>query len=291
MKTLIPLLVYALLSGLIGLVICGLLLWNAKRPRAAAIAALIFFGGPPSVYGYLEFKAAQERSNFQEDVAYVKELCAKYGGDKIYKTVDDVEGVFQMKARNPDQDDQWADQYGMVEPWAMAFGDRDASAIEIGTRGKGYWFKEQQPVFGQAEGPPFRRKVLVSTGLKVKDKYPHGDNLDDPLLKIEELSVQKLHSRYGYLTEDLTTPALRKRWIGGGKLKIIDLQSKEILAERTDFYRATGPGVKMAWSAGIGCPAGPPRLVNTGLHGFILAVLRPPKALPTEQQLLRLRGE
>lgn len=292
MKTLIPLLVYALLSGLIGLVTCSLLLWNAKRPRAAAIAALIFFGGPPVLYGYLALRTELEHKQYQEDVAYVKELCAKYGGDKIYKTVDDVQGVVQMKTRNPDQDDQWADQYGMVEPWAMAFGDREASAIVFGVRGKGYWFKEQHPGFGMPAGPPYRRTFLSLT----PNKAATGDlnaivSVDGLWLKQREVTVSTLKSRYGYTTEDLTTLELRKRWIGAGKLKIVDLKTSEVLAERTDFYRATGPGVKMAWSAGIGCPAGPPRLVNAGLHGFILAVLKPPIALPTEQQLLQLKEE
>ncbi|WP_156404601.1 hypothetical protein [Curvibacter sp. PAE-UM] len=291
MKALIPLFVYALLSGLIGLLICTWLLWRSKRPQAAVMAALVFFGGPPALYGYVHFRDKRAQSTYEEDVAYLKELCAKHSGDKIYRTVDDVQGVFQMKARNPDGDFQWADQYGMVEPWALAFGDRDTSALELGLHGKGYWFIEQQPIFGQGDGPPFRRKIWVDSGMKVRDKYPYGEHLDEPLLTANQFSVNSLHSRYGYTTEDLTTPELRKRWIGGGRLRIIDLKTKEILAERTDFYRATGPQVKMAWAAGIPCPAGPPRLVNASTQGFIMVVLKPPRSLPTRQQLLQLNGK
>lgn len=285
MKTLIPLIAYALLSGLIGLVLCSWLLWKSKRPSAAAIVAVICFGGPPALYGFLYLKEGQAQTSFEEDVAYVKELCTKYGGDKIYRTVDNVEGVFQMKARNPDPDKQWADQYGMVEPWALAFGDRDDSAVKLGTHGRGYWFVEQQPVFGQGDAPPFRRRVLVDTGLKVRDKYPYGDHLDDPLLTAKQISVKNLLSRYGYTTEDLTTPELRKRWIGGGKLTIIDLQTKEVLAEWTDYYRATGPQVKMAWASGVSCRRG------ESIPGFIRSVLRPPQILPTQQQLSQIKGE
>ena len=175
-----------------------------------------------------------------------------------------------MKARNPDGDFQWADQYGMVEPWALANGDWNQSAVELGIRGKGYWFKEQHPDFGKPQGPPYFRTTY----------------LDRKSFKVDTLSA-----RYGYTTEDLTTNELRKRWIGGGKLKIIDLQTNEVLAERTDYYRATGPGVKMAWASGVSCPPGPKRLTNTSSPEFILAVLKPSNELPTDQQLLQIKGE
>ncbi len=293
MKTLIPLIVYALLSGLIGLLICTWLLWKSKRPIAAAIAAFIFFGGPPALYGYLYFKEKSAQTSYQEDLAYLKELCAAHGGDKIYKTIDDVQGVFQMKARNPDGDFQWADQYGMIEPWALASGDWSRTAVTLGTRkGQGYWFIEQQPEFGKPEGPPYRRAFLTVTKNKADIKDSQAIvSADGFWLKKQEMTVLKLRSRYGYTTEDLTTPELRRRWIGGGKVKIVDLQTNEVLAERTDFYRATGPQVKMAWASGTGCPSGPPRLVEASLRGFIMEVLRPPRTLPTEQQLLQIQGE
>lgn len=287
MKALIPLLVYALLSGVIGLVLCSLLLWNAKRSRAALMAAVIFFGGPPAVYGYLEFKAATEATSYQEDVAYVTELCAKYGVDKIYKTIENVEGVFQMKAYNPDPDFQWADQYGMAEPWALAqYGDLSSSLSRLNVRGTGYWFIEQQSNDGTKQGKPYKRRLLTSTSIKVDN--PNTDaavSKENFALERKEINVQALKSRYGYTTEDLSTKELRKRWIGGGKLKIIDLQTNEVLAERTDYYRATGPGVKMAWAGGISCRRG------ESIPGFINVVLRPPTALPTEQQLSQFIGE
>jgi hypothetical protein len=288
MKTLISLFAYAVLSGLLGLAVSSWLLWKSKRPRAAAVAALIFFGGPPIIYGYLHLKAVHEQTSYEEDVAYVRELCAKYGGDKIYKTVDNVQGVFQMKARNPDGDFQWADQYGMMEPWALAMGDWNFNLSELGVQGKGYWFVERQPGYGLAEGPPYQRWVLSSTVDKVEN--PNSEAVIDAegfALERKERKVQTLKSRYGYTTEDLTTPELRKRWIGGGRLKIIDLQTKEILAERTDFYRATGPQVKMAWAHGVSCR----RDKLTYIPSFIRSVLRPPQALPTQQQLTHITGK
>lgn len=287
MKTLVTLFAYAVFSSLLGLLVGGWFLWKSKRPRAAAIAALIFFGGPLALYGYVYLMAVHDQTSYEEDVAYVKELCAKYGGDKVYKTVDNVEGVFQMKAYNPDGDFQWADQYGMAEPWALAhYGDFGSSLSHLGTNGRGHWFIERQPGYGLSEGPPYRRYLLASTTSKVNN--PDADaviSAEGFALERQEVKVQILKSRYGYTTEDLSTPELRKRWIGGGKLKIVDLQTKEILAERIDFYRATGPQVKMAWTAGVSCRRG------ESIPGFIRSVLKPPRALPTLQQLSQIKGE
>jgi hypothetical protein len=287
MKTLIPLIAYAVLSGLLGLVICSWLLWKSKRPRAAAIAAFILFGGPAITYGYLHFKAVHDQTTYEEDLAYLQDLCAKYGGDKVYKTVDDVQGVFQMKAYNPDGDSQWADQYGMVEPWAIAhYGDQRSRPSHLGIRGNGYWFIEGQPGHGLGDGPPYIRHLFLTTKDKVEN--PNSEAVmtaDGFALERKEVKDQSLKSRYGYTTEDLTTPELRKRWIGGGKLTIIDLQTKEVIAEWTDYYRATGAQVKMAWVNGVSCRRG------ESIPGFIRSVLRPPKALPTQQQLSQIRGE
>jgi hypothetical protein len=287
MKTLIPFFAYAVLSGVLGLLVCSWLLWKSKRSSAATIAALVFWGGPLVVYGYLHFKAVNAQTSYEEDVAYMQELCAKYGGDKIYKTVDNVQGVFQIKAYNPDGDFQWADQYGMVEPWALAhYVDQRSRPSHLGIRGNGYWFIEGQPGYGIGEGPPYTRHLLASTKDKVEN--PNSDaviNAESFALERKELKVQTLKSRYGYTTEDLTTPELRKRWIGGGKLTVIDLQTKEVIAEWTDYYRATGAQVKMAWVNGVSCRRG------ESIPGFIRSVLRPPKALPTQQQLSQITGE
>lgn len=287
MKTLIPLIAYGLLSGLIGLVLCSWLQWKSKRPSAAAIAAAICFGGPPALYGFLYLKEGLTQTSFEQDVAYVHELCAKYGGDKIYRTVDNVEGVFQMKQRNPDQDKQWADQYGMVEPWALTFGDQSTLPVHLDINGRGYWFIEQQPEFGKPVGPPYRRKFIRATNKKIGETNPYSREKDEPAYEHVAIQSPTLRARYGYTTEDLSTPELRKRWIGGGKLKIIDLQTNEVLAERTGYYKARGPVVKSAWAGGFNCTS-----PNDGhFSSFIYSVLKPPASIPTAQHLSILSNE
>jgi len=287
MKTMIELIVYGVVSGLFGLVICGLCIrWN--RRRAALIAGAILFGGPIAAYLYVALHEDLAASNFEADVAYVKELCAKHGGEKIYKTVDNVEGVFQMKARNPDPEGQWRDQYGMVDPWGMAQGDRHSPAF-LSTRGRGYWFFEQQPGYGKPEGPPYRRNYLSPTGQLRRDTHPGADFKDDPALTTKTIEVTKLRSRYGYYIEDLSTKEMRSRWIAGGRIKVIDLQTKEVLAEQVGYFRAMGSASKMKWAGIHGtahfCPHG------RSLDQFLMDVLKPVDTSPTNEQLSSLKGE
>lgn len=289
MKTAIELIVYDVVSGLFGLVICGLSIrW--KRKRAALIAGVIFFGGPIAAYLYVALREELAASNFDADVAYVKELCAKQGGDKIYRTVDNVEGVFQMKARNPDPEGQWRDQYGMVDPWGMAMGDPDSPTL-LATRGRGYWFFEQQPGFGKPEGPPYRRNYLSQTGQLRRDTHPGADFKDDPALATKTIVVSMLRSRYGYYIEDLSTKEMRSRWIAGGRIKIVDLHTHEVLAERTGYFRAIGRDAKYYWSGASAfqnqriCPH------DSSLHGFLFAVLKPVQQVPNVVQLNSLQEQ
>jgi hypothetical protein len=223
----------------------------------------------------------------QDDSSYFEQLCRERAGDKIFRTVDDVEGVLQMKLREPDQDRQWADQFGMVDPWAQAFGDQAYINGWLSKRGQGYWFIEQVPA---VHGEPHLRTFLQPTGKTVGEKYPYGDHNSDPELVLATARDQTRLARYGYTTVDLTTHEMRARWMGGGTLRIVDLDTMEILAERTGFYRAMGPQVKLAWTWRLPCPASSSGIVKSpSLPAFVMAVLKPPLEVPTRSQLEKYR--
>jgi len=265
-------------------------LW-ADRAKREALLSLLFVVAVVVIVcvGMAMFKhrAESRKASFQEDLAYVRSLCAIGGGDRIYRRVDNVEGVLQMKSRNPDGVYQWADQFGMAEPWALAFGDTDRGAVELGIRGAGYWFIEHRSPHGALEGSAGRRQALVSTATRTKLTGPEVfASAEGFLMDRRQLKVTTTVSRYGYTTEDLTTEAMRRRWIAGGRLKIIDLQTNEVLAERVGFYRAMGPAYKMAWAAGTSCRSDE----LTYFQGFIKSVLRPPVNVPTELDLKRINS-
>jgi len=220
---------------------------------------VVFFGGPIGLGIGIYIKQGMERDEFEAARKVVHELCAKYGGDKIYKTVEDVEGVFQMRARtNSSLSDQyWGDQFGMFDPWGAAQGDRSQPAIQLSSKGQGYWFVEQ--LSGREPGgPPYQRRTFVNG---------------------EKVNVHHLRSRYGYITEDLSTPQMRKRWIAGGRIKVVDLQTNEVLAEMVGYFLTADRDwhPRAAFQNGRICP-------DSHLTAFLLQVLKPIQTPPSGQQ-------
>ena len=272
MKTVVGLILYAIVSGVTGVVICSILTFF-KLPRASNIAAWIFFGGPVCAWLYVEARDQWNEHHFKQDAAYVKELCAKHGEERIFRTVENVEGVFQIKPRVRLTDERWRDRPGMPDPWGKAMGDSDKPEIAVGPGAaeegrNGYWFIEQR--IADSEGPPYERRLSPS--------------IFEPNLK-----VGGLRSRYGYLTEDLSTAEMRSRWIAGGRITVIDLKSGEVVATTTGFFKALGPNYSLAWkgarSGGYFCPR------DGSLGSFLRRVLKPVQALPSQTEIKLLKEE
>lgn len=240
-------------------------------------------------------------SVLKADLNLLKGICEKYGaGETIYRVVEGVQGVFQVKVRNPYPN--WRDQFGLDEPWGVAF-ERDTPVLlkdRSSAAGDKYWFYEQQPPWGSPRTDPYRRTVLTRTGQRPTDaEIKSGErylDADGYVAGVITIRTRRLKSKYGWTTEDLTTQEMRKHWISGVRLKVMSLETQEILAERVDFYRATGPAVKLAWSAGVSCgnPSlgyGKSRFIAKHNYDFITLVLRPTSARPTVAELNSLGEE
>jgi len=292
------------LSWGVGAIVCGITLW-LKNYKAAKVAALIFFGLP--VMGVTADLINQKwiLYKFERAKKEVARLCAKDGGDKIYRTVENVQGVFQMRARQPESYRRpdgtfyyaMRDQYGMEDPYGRAQGDKENLEGYVGLspifpekppRGEqGYWFIEQQPSRASSGESGYRRSFLA----RVED-YPDSQARTDkakPVYEVKQIkNVRTLRSRYGYLTEDLTTKEMRNNWIGAGRITVIDLLTNEVLAERKGYFRASGDllpphGIRWTESGAFHqeriCPS------DSYLLGFLHKVLTPPKGFPTNEQL------
>ncbi len=309
MKSLVGWGIVFVLSWGLGAIVCGITLW-LKKDKAAKFAAAVFFGLP--LLGISADLINQKRIlyNFERAKEEVARLCAKDGGDQIYKTVENVQGVLQMKARNPDYYrkpdgtlyNAMADQYGMNDPYGRAIQDSFEIYSHVGmssirpeapSRGKqGYWFIEQQPNQASPEGRGYRRSYL--SAVESPPDLQSRTTTDKPVYEVKQMSnVSTLRSRYGYLTEDLTTEEMRDNWIGAGRIKVIDLQTNEVLAERKGYFRASGNLL----------PSGADRWTSSGSEGqdricppgsiwrFLHAVLIPPVNFPTTEQLESIAEE
>lgn len=248
--------------------ICVMLaIWLPKQlwlKSMAAIATLIGFGYAP-VTSYFETVAKSEITKIKYDTAMMlfKERCSN-AGEKIYKTVDDVQGVLLLKLRA--KEINFADQFKLDDPFGAeggAYGDDYIRLLLLSTEDLGYerlekprykGFRYVDTIDPENASKRYRysvRRTDLKSGLP-EDKFP----LDRQVLTSEP-------SRYGITYEDISTPQDRENWIAGSALRIIDLQSKETIAERIGYMVDQGLGntaggrSPWAFAYNTACPAFP----------------------------------
>lgn len=299
-----------LISWGIGAFFCTITFLRKNR-QGTIVGFIGFFILPVVLLGIDTLKQQRIYEKFMGAEKEVARLCANDGGDKIYRTVSGVKGVFQMRARKAvsknvsDNSDKNSldDQYGMFDPYGWAQGDRNkidefvGGAIRFGLNTSSdkpmYWFFEQQPEYGLPEGPPYKRSIQID-----RDELLDQNSVAGKAYRSQgvfqqahpkTIQSQQRQSRYGYITEDITTKAMRDAWIGAGRIKIIDLKTQEVFAVRTGYYKATGRYAersKPRWTDGYyqSCPVlGEER--NSQLVHFIQSVLEPVKGYPNSEQL------
>jgi hypothetical protein len=304
----------------LGIIVCGMAL--AVKSKRTSMLFYFFFILPVflaiadgvtvgSIIGINEKNALNE----------FERLCASNAGDKIYKAVKNVRGVLQIRARQPVIDNTRNDQYGMEDPYGDAQGDyekveglvgisrkieRDTYYMGFGVnKGKklfnsrnipfgkaGYWFVEQYSAKNNRERPI--RFMLTFTG-NTADSGEYSISTEQKVIDLiystKTLYVPSPKSRYGYLTEDISTKEMRDKWIGAGRIKIINLQTNEVLATRTGYIKGGGPyrsstpfsfAMRGNWYGSRTCPDNPN---SRGLLGFLHKVLKPVQGYPTNEQL------
>lgn len=92
--------------------------------------------------------------------------------------------------------------------------------------------------------------------------------------------------RYGVTFDDLSTREEREHWIAGSSLKVIDLTTNEVIAERIGYMMDPGQGERgggrqpWRWAADVACPKFPLDGDRQSYQGnqtrnFVEKVLRP----------------
>lgn len=221
-------------------------LWMGKtwaRKLTYAVLVLVLFIAPiaPEIYRTVEY-----RSKLVKATALFEERC-KTAGEKIYKTVENVEGVFVIKHRT--EDINFNQQFKLDDPYGYA------------GKGEGYL---KLFIRGRSTVPTTIGKVVPSSQIVtyrfVEVANPNGDgfyryttsmNKDDseritrngggvmPLSK--ELTTVR-NARYGITWDDISTQEDRENWIAGSSQKIIDMKTNEVIAERVGYMFDRGLG-------------------------------------------------
>jgi hypothetical protein len=220
---------------------------------------------------------AQEREKLNVAMARFEERC-KTAGEKIYKTLDDVEGVLLTNVR-PD-----------TEPSDRS--DPNWPDAALPDEGRGDWYVRSFLFWEHHQDKRNMRGFLNETpsnfpGYRFVDVGSESvgyrrirlDRSEPAKLVAEPLKSKP--ARFAVSFENFVDPDDRKLWIAGTKVTITDTAAKEVLAEKTWYSVEPGQGstagFRSPWGFAQTCP------FHVGWSGgstryFVDQVLKPKKA-------------
>ena len=212
-----------------------------RRRRLALFFALFVL----PVGGLLVSNEVMERRQIAESKAYVKAAWAHFKQRcetahlTYFKQIEPQDGVFIMKPTQPPTIEQLRDQFWMGDPYDMP----DSPENEAGEL---LYRKKTQPTgtpyaerggfdFVEAPHPVEPGKYLRFTPKWQKKKNVDGYPIwDREATKLPEVVDTHL-ARYGYTWDDISTSEDRKYWVAGGRLRVVELATGEVVAERVGY--------------------------------------------------------
>jgi hypothetical protein len=225
----------------------------ASDPRAA----------PPSE------RQATARAMFQE-------RCKK-AGEFIHRTVENVEGVYLLKVRATTN---FEDQFKLDDPYGhdstndeyllnflRGFHHQRSTTAEPGFPPRvGYLYIEaQDPEDGKRYRytggvKAVRKKDVTAPAIQFELRRNSNYDLNIYEFVLDKTPASGLAPRYGVTYDDISTREEREYWIAGSSLKVIDLHTNEVIAERigymVDWAQGSNTGGRSPWlfAADNACP-------------------------------------
>ena len=205
---------------------------------------------------------------------YFDHLCKTEAGEFIFKTVENVEGLYMMRPRKEATDYELEHLYALEDPYD---GTDDPNPQDYLV----------QPPFGQYQ---FLESLRTSVEKDISQQYVRYSRSSEKESKkdyvymdgtrshrvpyiVKTEGVPSLKSRYGYTWRGILRPHDREFGIVGGELVVLDLQTNEVLGIRRGFIRSGGVRnlTGIWWLGGQVCP------VKKALSSsqFIQKVLKP----------------
>jgi hypothetical protein len=159
---------------------------------------------------------------------YFDHLCKKEAGEFIYKTVENVEGLYMMRPREHATDYMQQHLYAMEDPYGYTDWEADRPQTIFVNPPWGLYSFLEVPL-----------APLITTSASGAKYQRFSGYVQDRSPMIEE-RVTQMRSRYGYTWRGLSHPHDRELGIAGGELIVLDLQVNEVLGVRRGFIRSGG---------------------------------------------------
>jgi len=196
---------------------------------------------------------------------YFEHLCKTEAGEFIYKTVDNVEGLYQMRPRDPkDYFDRMREGDVPEDPFGHTNMEaQDPQFMFVGPPSKLYRFFENDLPTQGSRSTPLGPTVLGNVETDARFRRYRGYEYREGRPMIED-HVANLRSRYGFTWHGVYHEYDDLFGIYGGETLILDIQTNEVLARRRGFiFRNSGGGI---------CP---PDKTSESLYRFVVQVLKP----------------
>ncbi len=198
---------------------------------------------------------AQERLAKAE--ALFKERC-KAAGEKVYRTAENVEGIFLMKLRLTSN---YEKQFEMDDPYGHdSTGNEYFNSFLVGRNQNGSLTRREDAVrqgyrYVEALNPQDGKRYRYTGGMKVvgkkdvnakgvqmaMERNPNYD-LNIYAFVLDKTPATGPQPHYGVTYDDISSREDRDYWIAGSSLKVIDLNTNEVMAERIGYMMDRGQG-------------------------------------------------
>ncbi len=247
---------------------------NARRMRR--FAAVLLAAVATWICASAAHAKEDPKSRLAKAEAMFAERCKK-SGEFIHRTAESVEGVLLMKVR---MSHNHGDQYRMSDPYGHdSTGTEYVKEFLYGRNENGY-LTLNAPIaslgyrYAEAIDEQDGKRYHYTGGMKDVTRTTSilagGDGRTQ--FTSREFVLDKTPAlgpipRYGVTYEDISTREDRDYWIAGSSLRVIDLQTNEVMAERVGYMMDRGQGNKSGgrspWllAARNACPSFP---VNSG---------------------------
>jgi hypothetical protein len=256
----------------------------------------------------------------------------KTAGVKIHKVIDNVDSIFLMKPRGSIN---FSNQFELNDPYGRDMSGDDYLASFL----RGSYEAGQGPGTPAVGSPPPPLGFNFVEAIDTKDgqlyrhtgsvKATRRKNIDAPAVQrnlalnpnydlniydyvVDRVPINKRTSRYGITYDDISTHEEREYWIAGSSLKVVDMETNEIIAERIGYMIDMGQGSRAGgrspwiFAADYACPRFQRNPLHPSGHGtssqpgqtqyFVEKALKPSLAnnksrVPFSMALLHLYGQ
>jgi hypothetical protein len=216
---------------------------------------------------------------YAEAQALFRAHCAN-AGERIARTVDKVEGIYLLKLRTALNR---SNQFALDDPYGSDLSGHAYIEGFLREKYETYLLSGQRwPALQQNARPRPEVGYAFVEAIDPKDgiRYRYTGRIDQPGLTdphyvkdywrvaVDAVPAQGKPPRYGLTFDDISTREDRLHWIAGSSLKVVDLDTGEVMAERIGYMMDPGQGNtnggRAPWlmAAAVSCPAFP------GPHAF-----------------------